>query len=530
MSQLTNGDAWQNLIKLKNKYQKLSIRDLFDNQPDRANRYSFQLDDLLIDLSKNLINQEIVDGLMKLAQEANLSHQIQSLFRGDKLNYTEDRPALHFLLRDQSSSPFILDGKDLKLPVKRVLQQMKDFSQKINQGQLLGYTGQVIKNIVNIGIGGSDLGPESVYLALSDYANPKLTIRFISNIDHDNFYSVLRDLDPAVTIFLISSKTFLTDETMTNALSAKAWLNDKLGPESFKDHFFAITTQPFQAERFGIVSDHIFEFWDWVGGRYSVCSAIGLIIAISIGWSNFQEFLKGFYQIDQHFKTTPLTANIPVLLALISLWYHNFWDFRTEAIIPYSYHLSWLPTYLQQAVMESNGKNINRQGQVVDYLTAPVVWGQSGTNAQHAFFQLFHQGTEIVPVDFIGFMTSSHDNLKHRTKLLANMLAQAQALAFGQTDQVVDVNRQFFGNRPSNIFLAKSLNPKALGQIIGLYEAKIFCQGVIWQINSFDQYGVELGKKLANQIENQFYQSDHNFNFDQSTNLLLDYINNKPEF
>jgi glucose-6-phosphate isomerase len=530
MSQLVDSDAWQNLINLQDKYQKTSIKDLFDNDPDRVNRYSFQLDDLMIDLSKNLINQEIIDNLIKLAESANLSQSIESFFKGDKLNYTENRPALHFLLRDLSQSPFVLDAVDLKLKVNQVLDQMKDFSQKINQSELLGCSGRVIKNIVNIGIGGSDLGPESVYLALSDYANPRLVIRFISNIDYDNFYTVLKDLDPAETIFLISSKTFSTDETIVNALSAQAWLSQTLAPNSFQDHLYAITANPDQAHQFGISTDHIFEFWDWVGGRYSVCSAIGLIIMISIGWSNFQQFLTGFYQVDQHFKTTPLVANVPVLLALISIWYHNFWNYRTEAIIPYSYHLSLLPAYLQQAVMESNGKNVNKQGQVVDYLTSPVVWGQSGTNAQHAFFQLYHQGTEIVPVDFIGFMSSTYDDPKHRSKLLANMLAQAQALAFGRTDQVTDMNRQFFGNRPSNIFLAKSLSPKALGQIIGLYEAKIFCQGIIWQINSFDQYGVELGKLLAGQIEGSLNTSNHSFGFDSSTNSLLDYIKNKPEY
>lgn len=527
MSALTDSLVWQNLIKLQTAMTNQSLKSLFDQDEKRVQKYSFSLGQLNLDFSKNLINDEVMSQLLVLANESHLKEKIDALYQGEIVNYSENRPALHWLLRDQSQDPFILNGIDLKTEVNRVIGRMKSMADQINQGLLKGYNHHTIKNIVNIGIGGSDLGPESVYLALRDYANSQLKIRFISNIDYDNTKEVLSDLNPDETIFLVSSKTFTTHETLTNALTCRQWLVDRLGADAFYDHFFAITANRSQAEEFGIKKDNIFEFWDWVGGRYSVCSSIGLIVMIAIGFDNFKQFLSGFYDIDQHFKNTPLPQNVPVIMALISLWYNDFWSYKSQAIIPYSYRLARIPAYLQQAVMESNGKSVDRDGQLVDYSTGPIVWGESATNAQHAFFQLFHQGTDIVPVDLIGFINHYQNNDLHNNQLLANLLAQAQALAFGQ-ESTTDHNRLFLGNRPTNIILANKLDPKSLGQIISLYEAKVYCQGVIWHINSFDQFGVELGKKLADQIEASINQSSYSGDFyDASTNNLLEIIQQK---
>jgi len=526
MSVLKNSSIWQNLARLQTEIASQSLKILFEQDENRVEKYSFSLGELTLDFSKNLINDEVMSQLFLLANEVNLKSKIEALYQGQIVNFSEQRPALHWLLRDQSQDSFIVNGLDLKKEINLVFDQMKLMADQINQGQLKGYNHQTIKNIVNIGIGGSNLGPESVYLALKDYANSDLKIRFISNIDYDNTKEVLSDLNPDETIFLVSSKTFTTQETLINALTCQKWLTDQLGAEAFYDHFFAITANRSLAEKFGFKKDNIFEFWDWVGGRYSVCSSIGLIVMIAIGYDNFKQFLSGFYVVDQHFKDTALSNNVPVIMALISLWYINFWSYKDQAIIPYSYRLSRLPAYLQQAVMESNGKNVDLDGHLIDYSTGPIIWGESATNAQHAFFQLFHQGTDIIPVDLIGFINHYQNDETHHSQLLANLLAQAQALAFGQ-ELTTDPNRLFLGNRPSNIILANKLEPKSLGQIIALYEAKIYCQAVIWHINCFDQFGVELGKKLASQIELSIKQTSDNYHYDPSTNHLLSIIQQK---
>ncbi len=530
MSKLTSSSTWRELEQHKDRLSKISLSKLFNNDLGlaRVNDFVLPLADLTVDFSKNLIDRQVLTSLIQLANDSDLVSKISAMFNGEKINFTEDRAVLHTALRDSSSRPIMVDGVDIKPQIRAVLQRMTDLANQIRRGQLIGSTGRAIKNIINIGIGGSDLGPASAYLALKDYTDQSLTVRFVSNIDYSDLSTALHNLDPAETLFIISSKTFTTDETMTNAQSAKNWLISELGEFASEKHFIAISSNIAAAQEFGINQANVFELWDWVGGRYSLCSAIGLSLMIAIGPDNFNAMLDGFYKVDQHFLNTPLETNVPVLLALIDIWYGNFWQAQTSAIIPYSHDLARLPAYLQQAVMESNGKSVDKTGEVVDYQTSMIVWGEPGTNAQHAFFQLIHQGTEMIPVDFIGFLRSQHKNdILHHNKLLANMIAQAEALAFGEQqdinnqDDVLSESKVFVGNKPSNIILGSQLTPGVFGQLIALYEHKIFVQGVIWQINSFDQFGVELGKKLAKGVYQEIDQKKITIAHDASTVNLI---------
>ncbi len=530
MSKLTSSSTWRELEQHKDRLSKISLSELFNNDLGlaRVNDFVLPLADLTVDFSKNLIDRQVLTSLIQLANDSDLVSKISAMFNGEKINFTEDRAVLHTALRDSSSRPIMVDGVDIKPQIRAVLQRMTDLANQIRRGQLIGSTGRAIKNIINIGIGGSDLGPASAYLALKDYTDQSLTVRFVSNIDYSDLATALHNLDPAETLFIISSKTFTTDETMTNAQSAKNWLISELGEFTSDKHFIAVSSNIAAAQEFGINQANVFELWDWVGGRYSLCSAIGLSLMIAIGPDNFNAMLDGFYKVDQHFLNTPLETNVPVLLALIDIWYGNFWQAQTSAIIPYSHDLARLPAYLQQAVMESNGKSVDKTGEVVDYQTSMIVWGEPGTNAQHAFFQLIHQGTEMIPVDFIGFLRSQHKNdILHHNKLLANMIAQAEALAFGEQqdinnqDDVLSESKVFVGNKPSNIILGSQLTPGVFGQLIALYEHKIFVQGVIWQINSFDQFGVELGKKLAKGVYQEIDQKKITIAHDASTVNLI---------
>ena len=481
------------------------------------------------------------------------------MFAGVKINTTENRAVLHTALRNRSlevngqSRPIIIDNKDVMPEVRKVLEHMASFANLIRSSEWKGATGQPIKNIVNIGIGGSDLGPVMAYEALKEYSGRNLTVRFVSNVDGSHFYEATRDLNPAETLFIISSKTFTTDETMTNAHSARSWIAAAVGEGGVGHHFVAVSTNTEEVTKFGIDQNNMFEFWDWVGGRYSLCSAIGLSLMVAIGQENFGRMLNGFYAMDEHFRTAPLNQNAPVLLGVLGIWYNNFWHTQTEAILPYDQYLSRFAAYFQQGNMESNGKRVAKDGTPVDYQTGPIVWGEPGTNGQHAFYQLLHQGTKLIPADFIGFANGLHDGedpaavesefsmATHHRKLMANMFAQTQALAFGKTsDQVhaemiaaggseVNVDslvphRTFLGNRPTNTILAPKLTPETFGQLVALYEHKIFVQGAIWGINSFDQWGVELGKALAKDV----YGSIKNRTADKVSNDRGDTPSNSP--
>jgi glucose-6-phosphate isomerase len=525
--------AWQALESDKKTLENVSLRDLFASDPDRASKLSLKVGDLHIDYSKNLVTNETLQLLLELAKTADVTTKRDDMFAGKHINTTEDRAVLHTALRNRSGEPFEVNGQDIATDVREVLEHMATFSNIVRAKKWLGATGKPIKNIVNIGIGGSDLGPVMAYEALKAYSDRSLTVRFVSNVDGTHFYESTRDLDPAETLFIISSKTFTTDETMTNANTARDWILQALSksPAQSEDtlldeavvsrHFVAVSTNTEGVKAFGINPDNMFGFWDWVGGRYSLCSAIGLSLMVAIGPDNFGKMLDGFYIMDQHFKTAPLEQNAPVILALLSTWYGDFWNAQSEAILPYDQYLHRFAAYFQQANMESNGKRVCKDGTAVDYQTGPVIWGEPGTNGQHAFYQLFHQGTKLIPADFIGFaqplqgddtVTTAEmvKNLEvHHEKLMANLFAQTAALAFGRTADEVHTegtseslvpHRTFPGNRPTNTILAKKLTPETLGQLIALYEHKIFVQGAIWDIDSFDQWGVELGKVLAKDI------------------------------
>ncbi len=523
MSKLTSLEIWQKLVSDKNRLLNNNVGNLFESEENRIDNYKLDVDGIYLDYSKNIIDRETFFDLMQLAKQLNLNDKIEAMFRGEKINFTEDRSVLHVALRDQSSDQLIVDGKDIKPDILNVLARMKDFSTRIIDGRLLGQTGKSIKNIVNIGIGGSDLGPLMTTQALENYANKHISVRFVSNIDLNALTNNIEDLDPAETLFIVSSKTFTTDETMTNADSAKSWIVSSLGQTAVDKHFVAVSTNREAVVAFGINPDNMFEFWDFVGGRYSLCSAIGLSLMIAIGPDNFSQMLEGFNSIDTHFRKAPLEKNIPVILALLSIWYINFWNVSTEAVIPYNENLRLLPLYLQQLMMESNGKSIDFTGNPVDYNTESVIWGSQGTNSQHAYFQLFHQGTRLIPVDFIGYINSDFDNdTIHQKKLLANMLAQSRALAFGNKLDTQNVFESMPGNRPSNVLLFDRLSPRTLGQLIAIYEHKTFVEGVIWQINSFDQYGVNLGKDIAKNIYSDLSSNNKtDIAYDQSTVELI---------
>ena len=533
MSDPIQNPAWTALSNHKLQVESLHLRDMFASDPERASKMSVSAVDLWVDYSKNLVTDETLDLLFKLVETTDLKAKINDMFSGVAINTTEHRAVLHTALRNRSEESVMVDGEDVMPAVRDVLGRMANFSRLIRSGEWKGATGKPIKNVVNIGIGGSDLGPVMAYEALKAYSDRNLTLRFVSNVDGVHFLESTRDLDPAETLFIIASKTFTTDETMTNAQTARTWLVDALGDEAVGHHFVAVSTNEVEVTKFGIDPQNMFGFWDWVGGRYSLCSAIGLPVMVAIGHENFERMLDGFYAMDQHFRSTDLRLNAPVILALIGVWYANFWSAQSEVLLPYNQYLNRFPAYFQQANMESNGKSVRKDGTGVDYQTGSVVWGEPGTNGQHAFYQLLHQGTKLIPADFIGFAKPHQASGEHHNKLTANLLAQSEALAFGKTaeeargegmDEALVPHRTFSGDRPSNTILAPELTPETFGQLVALYEHKIFVQGVIWDINSFDQWGVELGKSLAKNIYREI--KDHTIapHHDSSTKSLLNKI------
>lgn len=519
--------GWAALRTHRKEIAGLALGALFDTDPRRGPAMTVQYDGLVLDYSKNLITGETVDLLSALAEERSLKSGIAALFDGEHLNTTEDRAALHVALRAPAGTVIEVDGRNVVADVQQVLARMEDLAVAIRMGSWKGATGERIRTIVNIGIGGSDLGPAMATQALRDFVLDYLDIRFVSNADGHDLAHTLRDLRPQTTLFIVSSKTFTTVETLTNARAARRWVHEGIGePDAVARHFVAVSTNSAAVAEFGIDPANMFEFWDWVGGRYSLSSAIGLSVMIGIGPIRFRDFLAGAHSMDQHFRTTPLRQNIPVLLALLGIWYRNFWDTRTHAVLPYDQRLARLPAYLQQLEMESNGKSVQRDGTRTAVSTAPVLWGEPGTNGQHAFFQLLHQGTDLVPCDFIGVVEPEHDLQGHHDLLMANLFAQTEALAFGRAPDGnqpphLRPHREFTGNRPSNTLLITSLTPYSLGQLVALYEHKVFTQGWIWNINSFDQWGVELGKVLATKILNEI-ETGHPLSHDSSTNALID--------
>lgn len=529
---LTQRPAWKALEEHYQKICNVHLRALFAEDPKRGQRLTLEAAGIYLDYSKNRVNDETLQLLLQLAETAGLRERIDAMFGGEKINVTENRPVLHIALRAPKDVAIFVDGKNVVPEVHAVLDKMANFSNRVRRGQWKGYTGKRIRNIVNIGIGGSDLGPHMAYEALKYYSDRDLTCRFVSNVDATDFVEAVHGLDPAETLFIISSKTFTTQETLTNARSARTWCLKNLGDEqAIAKHFVAVSTNAQEVAKFGIDTDNMFGFWDWVGGRYSLDSAIGLSLMIAIGPEHFREMLAGFYEMDEHFRTAPFERNLPVLLGLIGIWYNNFFGAETVAILPYDQYLERLPAYLQQLDMESNGKHVDLNGHKVSYQTGPIIWGQPGTNGQHAFYQLIHQGTKLIPCDFIGFCQPLNRLKPHHDLLMANFLAQTEALAFGKTSEEVAADgvppfqiphRTFEGNHPTNTLLATRLTPEMLGKLIALYEHKVFVQGTIWHINSFDQWGVELGKVLANRIIPELESSDEpKISHDSSTNTLI---------
>ena len=510
----------------------LHLRDLFARDPGRAERFSLEVGDLFLDYSKNRITPETLRLLLRLATASGLRPAIRDMFAGRRINVTENRAVLHVALRNRSNTPIRVDGRDVMPEVNAVLARMRTFARKVRSGAWLGYTGRRIRNIVNIGIGGSDLGPAMACEALRSFSDRNLTLRFVSNVDATHFAEATRDLDPAETLFIVASKTFTTQETMANAETARAWcLRALKQPAAVARHFVAVSTNAEKVAAFGIDVRNMFGFWDWVGGRYSLCSAIGLPLMLAIGPTHFDAMLDGFHAMDRHFATAPLARNMPVLLALLGVWYNNFFAAQSHAILPYDQYLSRFAAYFQQGDMESNGKSVSRDGRPVRWETGPVIWGEPGTNGQHAFYQLIHQGTKLIPCDFIGFCRSRNPIGDHHDKLMANFFAQTEALALGKTESQVVAegvkpelvpHKVFQGNRPTNTLLAAELSPRVLGQLIALYEHKIFTQGVLWNVYSFDQWGVELGKALANRILPELaMKATPTLRHDASTNALI---------
>ncbi|KEL41299.1 glucose-6-phosphate isomerase [Escherichia coli 5-172-05_S4_C1] len=535
----TQTAAWQALQKHFDEMKDVTIADLFAKDGDRFSQFSATFDDqMLVDYSKNRITEETLAKLQDLAKECDLAGAIKSMFSGEKINRTENRAVLHVALRNRSNTPILVDGKDVMPEVNAVLEKMKTFSEAIISGEWKGYTGKAITDVVNIGIGGSDLGPYMVTEALRPYKN-HLNMHFVSNVDGTHIAEVLKKVNPETTLFLVASKTFTTQETMTNAHSARDWFLKAAGDEKHvAKHFAALSTNAKAVGEFGIDTANMFEFWDWVGGRYSLWSAIGLSIVLSIGFDNFVELLSGAHAMDKHFSTTPAEKNLPVLLALIGIWYNNFFGAETEAILPYDQYMHRFAAYFQQGNMESNGKYVDRNGNVVDYQTGPIIWGEPGTNGQHAFYQLIHQGTKMVPCDFIAPAITHNPLSDHHQKLLSNFFAQTEALAFGKSREVVEQEyrdqgkdpatldyvvpfKVFEGNRPTNSILLREITPFSLGALIALYEHKIFTQGVILNIFTFDQWGVELGKQLANRILPELKDDKEISSHDSSTNGLI---------
>ncbi|MDA0149906.1 glucose-6-phosphate isomerase [Vibrio sp. LaRot3] len=535
----TQTQAWKALTAHFESAQDMDMTELFAQDAARFDKFSTRFgDDLLIDYSKNLINEETLQHLFALAKETELQSAIEAMFSGEAINQTEGRAVLHTALRNRSNKPVMVDGEDVMPAVNAVLEKMKSFTDRVIGGEWKGYTGKAITDIVNIGIGGSDLGPYMVAEALAPYKN-HLNLHFVSNVDGTHIVETLKKVNPETTLFLIASKTFTTQETMTNAHTARDWFLEAAGEEAHvAKHFAALSTNATAVSEFGIDTDNMFEFWDWVGGRYSLWSAIGLSIALAVGYDNFVELLDGAHEMDNHFASTDLESNVPVILALIGLWYNNFHGAESEAILPYDQYMHRFAAYFQQGNMESNGKYVDRDGNAVTYQTGPIIWGEPGTNGQHAFYQLIHQGTKLIPCDFIAPALSHNPAGDHHQKLMSNFFAQTEALAFGKTEETVKAEfaqagkseeeaatlapfKVFEGNRPTNSILVKQITPRTLGNLIAMYEHKIFVQGVIWNIFSFDQWGVELGKQLANQILPELADATEISSHDSSTNGLI---------
>ncbi len=531
--QLSARAAWESLAANFEQVRDLHLRKLFADDSTRGERMTIEALGLYLDYSKNRITDETIRRLFHLAEEVDLRGRIESMFRGEKINITEDRAVLHVALRAPREASILVDGQNVVPEVHAVLEKMSRFSQQIRDGAWVGQTGRPIRNIVNIGIGGSDLGPVMAYEALRFYSDRRLTFRFVSNIDGTDLAEATHDLDPAETLFIVASKTFTTLETMTNAHTARDWLLNGLGDDvtAVARHFVAVSTNAEKVAEFGIDTGNMFEFWDWVGGRYSMDSAIGLSTMLAIGAEHFHALLSGFHQMDEHFRTAPFERNLPVLLGLLTVWYTNFFKAPTVAVLPYEQYLKRFPAYLQQLTMESNGKYVTLAGTRVDYDTSPIYWGEPGTNGQHSFYQLIHQGTRLIPCDFVAFGQSLHPIGRHHDMLMANVFAQSEALAFGKTPAEVRAegtpewlvpHRVFEGNRPSNTILAERLTPETLGKLVALYEHAVFTQGAIWNIDSFDQWGVELGKVLAQRIVPELESSEEpEWNHDSSTNRLI---------
>lgn len=533
--------SWSKLEMLFLTMQATHMRELFDEDPQRFQKYHLTFEDILVDYSKNLVNDEVMKELLNLAEDVELKEAIEAMFRGEKINQTEKRPVLHVALRNRSNKPIMVEGADVMPEVNKVLEQMKDFSERIITGAWKGYSGKAITDVVNIGIGGSDLGPYMVTEALKPYSKD-IRPHFVSNVDGTHLAETVKNLDPETTLFIIASKTFTTQETMTNATSARNWFMEKTGGNGeVAKHFVAVSTNQKEVTAFGIAAENMFVFWDWVGGRYSLWSSIGLSIACTIGYDNFVKLLEGAHAMDNHFRETPFEKNIPVVLALIGIWYNNFFGAASEAILPYDQYLHRFAAYFQQGNMESNGKAIDRSGNPVTYQTGPIIWGEPGTNGQHAFYQLIHQGTKLIPCDFIAPAVSHNPSSDHHEKLLSNFFAQTEALMKGKTAEEVQAElaaagmskeeisfhtpfRVFEGNRPSNSILFEQLTPRTLGSLIAMYEHKIFVQGIVWNIFSFDQWGVELGKVLAKKILPELQSEEEIASHDTSTNGLINYF------
>ncbi|MBN2725276.1 MAG: glucose-6-phosphate isomerase [Deltaproteobacteria bacterium] len=543
MTKPTELNSWKLLENHYNKISPIHMRDMFESDPDRFKKYSIIINDMLFDFSKHRINDETVKLLVELATEAKLAENIEKMFLGEKINNTEDRSVLHTALRNRSDKRIIVDGKNIMDDIYRVLGKMEKFTQMVRSGAWRGYTGKKITDVVNIGIGGSDLGPKMVVHALAPYVTEDIQFHFVSNVDGTHIINTLKNLQPDTTLFLIASKTFTTQETMANAHTARDWfLNQASKLEYVSSHFIAMSTNTEKVQEFGINPDNMFEFWDWVGGRYSLWSAIGLSIALAVGMENFYELLKGAHSMDLHFRNTEFRKNIPVIMALLGIWYNNFFKSSTHAILPYDQTMDRFPAYFQQGDMESNGKSVNKDGFDVDCDTGPVIWGEPGTNGQHAFYQLIHQGTRMIPCDFLAPVFSHNNTGAHHSLLLSNFFAQTEALMrgktteeavkeltelgyHGETRRKLSKAKTFPGNIPTSSFLFRRLDPFTLGMLIAMYEHKIFVQGIIWNINSFDQWGVELGKVLAKEILKDMNSSNTVTTHDSSTNGLLNFYN-----
>ncbi len=538
---LTRSPTWQALKQHHETLAPQHMRDLFANDQQRFDRFSLQQGDILLDYSKNRITAETLALLFQLAREAELDGWIEKMFSGAAINFTENRAVLHTALRNRSGKPVLVQGKDVMPDVLRVLAQMREFTERVRSGEWRGYSGKAVMDIVNIGIGGSDLGPVMVTEALKHYERPGLNAHFVSNVDGTHIAETLKRLNPETTLFVVASKTFTTQETLTNARSARAWLLQAAQHESaIAKHFVAVSTNASEVAKFGIDTAHMFEFWDWVGGRYSLWSAIGLPIALYLGMDHFEALLQGAFEMDEHFRSAPFEKNMPVILGLLGVWYNNFFDAQSHVVLPYDQYLHRLPAYLQQLDMESNGKRISRAGEEVDYQTGPVIWGEPGTNGQHAFYQLIHQGTKLIPADFLAPIESHNPIGDHHRILLANCFAQTQALMQGKTEDEARAeleqlgmsgeklaqllaHKVFPGNKPTNTILFGKLTPHTLGALIALYEHKVFVQGMVWNLNSFDQWGVELGKQLASNILPELAHPQTVLAFDASTNGLINH-------